>query len=183
MKNTTTLLAIVFLGNAQTGNAEPESQKKNCECSTHETSRASILNGETSLVTYQVVGMSCGGCSSGLSSKLFAVEGVELAEADHETSTAKLSYKAGQTTPEKIVSAIEKAGYKVTGERLTLQVAGMSCEGCEKGLSAKVRDIEGVLSVEKASHESGTLDFTVSLEACKNTIQKKIEEAGYKVTP
>lgn len=174
----TFLLLTLGICLAETNN--PTTEKKACECSKQETARASLLSGETASVYFLVTGMSCGGCSSGLTEKLKALKGVEVNKVSHETASAQLTYKTGETSPTAIISAIEKAGYAVAGEKVSLKVTGMSCGGCESGLTSMLKKLEGVKSVEKACHKTSSVELTTLAHACKDTILKKIQEAGYK---
>lgn len=166
-------------GDCATGS---KAAQKNCKCSEQCNSRTATLSGEKSTHKYAVTGMTCGGCSSSLTKKLSELTGVEVSMVCHETGCAELSHTT-ESNPETIIAAIEKAGYKVTGEQISLKVAGMTCGGCEAGLSSKVEALDGVLSVSKACHKTSSLVYTVALEACQTTIQKEIEKAGYKVLP
>lgn len=59
----------------------------------------------------KVVGMTCGGCVAGLERALSAVEGVEKAEVTLEGGRAKV---AGAVSRERLVEAVERAGFEVS---------------------------------------------------------------------
>lgn len=64
-------------------------------------------------------------------------------------------------------------------EQTTLEVTGMSCEGCETNVTEALEALEGVSSV-RASHEADEVrvehdETTVDRE----TIATTIEDAGY----
>ena len=71
--------------------------------------------GETSsnvTTTFEVQGMTCGGCEAGVKAKVKKLAGVESVEASYEQGTARVVYDPAKVTPEKIIAAIEELGYR-----------------------------------------------------------------------
>jgi copper chaperone len=60
--------------------------------------------------TYSVPGVSCGHCSSAISTQLAQVDGVEGVEVDLGTKTVTVQ---GEVSREAVVAAIDEAGYDV----------------------------------------------------------------------
>jgi copper chaperone CopZ len=63
-------------------------------------------------VTLTLSGMHCGSCAAGITAMLKRTEGVVKADVSYEERRANVDYDAAKTSPEKIVEAIEKLGYK-----------------------------------------------------------------------
>jgi copper chaperone len=64
---------------------------------------------------------------------------------------------------------------------VTLNVDGMTCDGCENAIKAGVENLEGIASVE-SSHEEGWT--TVEYDANQTSVEEiegKITETGYTV--
>lgn len=59
-----------------------------------------------------VGGMSCEGCEASVADSLRDVDGVESAEADHETGSVTVE---GDADDEEIRTAVEEAGYMLEG--------------------------------------------------------------------
>ncbi len=77
---------------------------------------------ETTTSTFHVTGMTCGGCEVGVRRVVKKLEGVEEVEASYEDGTARVTYQAGEVTPNDIIAAIEELGYTaelVDGEEAT----------------------------------------------------------------
>lgn len=70
-------------------------------------------------LTMQVKGMTCSGCASAIQSALKQVPGVLKADVSFDKNEAYVEYRKGKTTPEELVKAVEKAGYKasIKGEK------------------------------------------------------------------
>ena len=65
-------------------------------------------------VKLSVRGMSCGGCVNAVKAALEKVKGVTKAEVSLEKNEAVVTYQTGKTTPEELVKAVEKAGFKAS---------------------------------------------------------------------
>jgi copper chaperone len=63
-------------------------------------------------VKLSVKGMTCSGCAKGVQAALAGVPGVKKAEVMLDKNEAAVTYEKGKTTPEDLVKAVEKAGYK-----------------------------------------------------------------------
>ena len=64
---------------------------------------------------------------------------------------------------------------------VTLNVEGMTCEGCENAIKAGVESLDGIASVESSHEESWTrvkYDKTVT---SVDAIEDKITDTGYEV--
>src|SRR6266498_6071026 len=63
-------------------------------------------------VTLTISGMHCESCATGIVAMLKRTDGVVKADVSYEERRASVTYDATKTSPEKIVEAIEKLGYK-----------------------------------------------------------------------
>ena len=65
------------------------------------------------VLTLKVTGMTCGGCESAVRRVLAMIDGVTAATASHRDERVTVTYDPGKASREKIVRAIEMAGYSV----------------------------------------------------------------------
>jgi copper chaperone len=63
--------------------------------------------------TLRVPDMHCGHCKAAVEGELSKLSGVEIANADLEKGTVKVSYDDGTVSTENLKEAIEEAGYTV----------------------------------------------------------------------
>ena len=79
--------------------------------------------------------------------------------------------------------ADESAGDNLSAEwvEVTLNVEGMTCDGCENAIKAGVETLEGIATVE-SSHEEGwtKVKFDKSTTSVED-IEAKITDTGYTV--
>ena len=75
-----------------------------------------VLAGEAATanldVKLSVKGMTCSGCAHSVQAALEKVPGVTKAEILLDKNEAAVTYEKGKTTPEELIKAVEKAGYK-----------------------------------------------------------------------
>jgi copper chaperone len=66
-------------------------------------------------------------------------------------------------------------------EMIVLQVAGMSCAGCEQRIGTVLRRVEGVREVT-ADHTSGQVEIRIGAELTDPAVlTERIEAAGYQI--
>ena len=64
---------------------------------------------------------------------------------------------------------------------VTLQVEGMTCDGCENAIKAGVENLEGIASVESSHEEAWTRVKYDSNKTSVEDIKASITETGYDV--
>jgi len=65
-------------------------------------------------------------------------------------------------------------------ERRTVDVTGMSCNGCEQNVENALEALDGVRRVE-ASHEGGTVEVVTDDDVSDDDISNAVRNAGYEV--
>jgi copper chaperone CopZ len=73
---------------------------------------AGPLEAETKTVVIPVEGMTCASCVAQVKRALKAVDGVVEVKVALEQRSARVRYIEGRVTPERLVEAINKSGYK-----------------------------------------------------------------------
>lgn len=68
-------------------------------------------------VVLDIKGMHCSGCASGIEAMLKRVDGVTKADVSFEERRATVEYDAAKTSPEKLIEAVEKMGYKAAPKK------------------------------------------------------------------
>lgn len=76
------------------------------------TAATAVANEAPSKVELTISGMHCESCADGIKAMLKRTEGVLAAEVSYERREAVVEYDPAKTSPDKIVAAVEKLGYK-----------------------------------------------------------------------
>ena len=69
---------------------------------------------ENVVSTFDVYGMTCGGCEAGVKMTVGKLDGVRTVTASHEEGKAEVTYDPTQVTAQQIAAAIGKLGYQAT---------------------------------------------------------------------
>jgi Cu+-exporting ATPase len=163
-----------------------------------------IQTGENSgeEITLLVDGMTCASCVRRVEKALEKVDGVTDANVNLATEKATVHFQAGTVTIDRLLSAVEQAGYKAepgsvpaapapasiepddlsTGA-LTLPIEGMTCASC---VGRVEKALAGVPGVTTANVNLATENASVTFDPAAVTradLNAAVERAGYKVAP
>ncbi|MDC6170424.1 heavy metal translocating P-type ATPase [Paucibacter sp. XJ19-41] len=127
------------------------------------------------ITTLPISGMSCASCVGRVEKALRAVAGVSRAEVNLASEAATVAGPAGLDT---LRAAIEKAGYGLRTQDLTLAISGMTCASCVGRVEKALRKQPGVLSAEV---NLATETASVRLLAGQSTeaLLQAVAKAGY----
>ncbi len=95
-------------------------------------------------IAFPVEGMSCAACAARIRRALEGVEGVRRAEVDLALERARVEADGGVPVG-RLVEAVERTGYGVPRETVTLAVEGMSCAACVRRIERALAAVPGVL--------------------------------------
>ncbi|MGB9128094.1 MAG: heavy metal-associated domain-containing protein, partial [Thiobacillus sp.] len=100
-----------------------------------------------------IEGMTCASCATRVEKVLKQLPGVTDATVNLATETATIS---GATDAASVQRAIEKAGFSVPTESLTLSITGMTCASCSSRVEKALAKVPGVLeaSVNLATEQA-----------------------------
>ena len=73
-----------------------------------------VVAGEaaSTVSTFEIDGMTCGGCSAAVRLAVKKMEGVQDVEVDHDGGSATVKYDSEKVSTDAIVEAIEKQGFE-----------------------------------------------------------------------
>jgi Cu+-exporting ATPase len=125
-----------------------------------------------------IQGMTCASCSARVEKVLKQLPGVTDATVNLATETATVS---GETNLASVQRAIEKAGFSVPTESITLAISGMTCASCSARVEKALNKVPGVLD---ASVNLATEQATVKLARGTSAaaLIAAVERAGYGAT-
>lgn len=179
MKRSLKILLILSVSGLLLYAQEATKGEKNiaCQCAKENVSRTSILKGDILPLHLSISGMSCEGCSAGLSAKLSSLDGVEVERISHQSASVKLKYKSGEVSLNEVIATITKAGFLVEGRIHTLKMNGINSSEEQKKLHTLIKEMEGVLAVQKIPNQLGHFHVTTGVMSCSPTISKKVSFA------
>lgn len=95
-------------------------------------------------ITLDVAGMTCASCASRVEKAINAIPGVQQTSVNLATDSVAVE-ATSQVQADMIRQAIEKAGYEVPQEEVTLDITGMTCASCAGRVEKALRKVDGVL--------------------------------------
>ncbi len=106
-------------------------------------------------LSFRVDGMTCASCVGRVEKALLKVPGVESASIN--LATEKATVRARRDMPfDTLAAAVEKAGYEVPADSVSLSISGMTCASCVGRVEKALKKVPGVtaasvnLATEKA---------------------------------
>jgi P-type Cu+ transporter len=124
-----------------------------------------------------IAGMTCASCVGRVEKALKAVPGVDKVSVNLATEEASVNAAAG-TDPAMLTAAVQRAGYEVRQQAVTLKIEGMTCASCVGRVEKALAKVPGVLrvSVNLATEQA-------SVQALSNVplaaLQAAVVKAGY----
>jgi Cu+-exporting ATPase len=132
--------------------------------------------------TFPVEGMTCASCAGRVEKALAALPGVSEASVNLATEVA--SVKAGPQVDLAVLrGAVEKAGYSVAEQAVSLDIEGMTCASCVARVEKALKKVPGVVSAEV---NLATERAEVTLAGRQGDIAPllhAVEKAGYVARP
>ncbi|MDC8759097.1 heavy metal translocating P-type ATPase [Janthinobacterium fluminis] len=131
--------------------------------------------------TLSIDGMSCASCVGRVEKALAAVPGVRRASVNLATESARVESDAPLAL-ETLRLAVEKAGYQVARQEVSLDIEGMTCASCVGRVEKALRKVPGVIdaSVNLAT-DSARVQLTGGAGA--DALIRAVEAAGYHAAP
>jgi Cu+-exporting ATPase len=143
--------------------------------------QSSAPAGATTELTLPIGGMTCASCVRRVERALQKVDGVAEAGVNLATERATVKYDPSLVTLDSLKAAVERAGYTVPTEEVSLPIEGMTCASCvrrvEKGL-AKLPGVESV-AVNLAT-EQATVKYNPAMVGA-GEFRQAVERAGYAI--
>ncbi|EHL79247.1 heavy metal translocating P-type ATPase [Bacillus smithii] len=134
---------------------------------------------EQKIVTLKVTGMTCAACSNRIEKVLNKMDGVE-ANVNLAMEKATVKYDPAKQSVADIQTRINKLGYGVATEKVTLDIEGMTCAACATRIEKGLNRMEGVTSATvNLATNSAVVEYNEGILSVGDILEK-IKKLGYK---
>ena len=134
---------------------------------------------EQKFVTLKVTGMTCAACSNRIEKVLNKMDGVE-ANVNLAMEKATVKYDPSKQSVADIQTRINKLGYGVATEKVTLDIEGMTCAACATRIEKGLNRMEGVTSATvNLATNSAVVEYNEGILSVGDILEK-IKKLGYK---
>ncbi len=132
-------------------------------------------------VELPITGMTCASCVARNEKALRKVEGVDDASVNFATEKATIAFDPEVVSADKLVHAVEAAGYGVVTAQETLPILGMTCASCVSRVERALRKPPGVLKADvNLATEKATVTYLPG-QASRDDLVAAVKAAGYDV--
>ena len=128
-------------------------------------------------ITIAIEGMTCAACVSHVEGALMRLPGIVGVSVNLGTEKASVELESRDVSLEGLAQAVHDAGYKVSTDKMTLNIGGMTCAACVFHVEKALNEVSGVskaqvnLATERAAVEyiPGVADLADFEEAVANS--------------
>jgi len=125
--------------------------------------------------------MTCASCVERNEKALRELPGVLHAEVNFATEKATIEFDPETVSVAELASAVERGGYSVITDRVTLAIEGMTCASCVERNEKALRSLDGVVSASvNFATEKATIEF-IAGSITRSDLVRAVEGAGYRV--
>ena len=127
-----------------------------------------------------IEGMTCASCVGRVERALAAVPGVASASVNLATDSAAVTLQPGADV-DRLIAAVERAGYAVPQASLTLAIDGMTCASCVGRVERALLAVPGVLSasVNLATSSAHVVHAAAAALDLQPQLLTAVQRAGY----
>ncbi|OAS82729.1 heavy metal translocating P-type ATPase [Metabacillus litoralis] len=126
-----------------------------------------------------ITGMTCAACAVRIEKGLKKLEGVEEATVNFALERTSIKYNPSVADIDDFKKKIHDLGYEVTGEKVELNIIGMTCAACATRIEKGLNKIEGVTKASvNLALENATIEYNPS-QTGPNDMMKQVEKLGY----
>jgi len=132
--------------------------------------------------SFPIAGMTCASCVSRVEKVLAQLPGVSSATVNLATETATLR-SAPDLHAHTITEAVERAGYSVPQQTVSLEIEGMTCASCVGRVEKALTKVEGVVSAQvNLATEVAQVRFATGIVGVDDLVAA-VDRAGYRAKP
>ncbi|MEO8296789.1 MAG: heavy metal translocating P-type ATPase [Burkholderiales bacterium] len=138
---------------------------------------------EGAICQLPIEGMTCASCATRIERAVAKLPEVTQASVNLATETLQFRTRGGPTATSAVVSAVEKAGYKVPTEAIRLDIGGMTCASCVGRVEKALLRLPGVQSAEVNLATESAQVVLARGAVPMAALLTAVEKAGYQARP
>ncbi|MBG9565373.1 heavy metal translocating P-type ATPase [Brevibacillus agri] len=129
--------------------------------------------------TLNIEGMTCASCAIRIEKGLAKMEGVKQANVNYAIERATVTYDPSKVDVTALQAKVNDLGYKVSTERVDLDVTGMTCAACAARIEKGLKKLPGVIDANvNLTMERATVHYNPG-EISPGQMIEKIKNLGY----
>lgn len=130
-------------------------------------------------ISIQVTGMTCASCVNRIEKNISKLSGIKDVNVNLANEKINVIYNSKEISIAEISNAIEKSGYGVQSETVTMPITGMTCAACVNRVEKELKKVEGVINANvNLANEKAKIQYIRDIVTTDKLI-KTVENAGY----
>ncbi|MBO1511344.1 heavy metal translocating P-type ATPase [Metabacillus bambusae] len=126
-----------------------------------------------------ITGMTCAACAVRIEKGLKKLDGVEEATVNFALERTSIKYNPSVADIDDFKKKIHDLGYEVTGEKVELNIIGMTCAACATRIEKGLNKLEGVTKASvNLALENATIEYNPA-QTGTSEMMKQVEKLGY----
>lgn len=109
-------------------------------------------------IEFPIEGMTCAACATRIENNLNKLPSVKAA-VNFASEKAQVSYDDSLIRIDKLISAVEKAGFQIIPQSIQLQIYKMTCAACARHIEEALNKLPGVLATVNVATETAKVNF------------------------
>lgn len=109
-------------------------------------------------IEFPIEGMTCAACATRIEKNLNRLPSVQAA-VNFASEKARVSYDGSLIRIDKLISAIEKAGFHIVPQSIQLQIYKMTCAACARHIEEALNKLPGVSATVNVATETANVNF------------------------
>lgn len=128
-------------------------------------------------IEFPIEGMTCAACATRIENNLNRLPGVQAA-VNFASEKAQVSYDVSLIRIDKLISAVEKAGFHIIPQSIQLQISNMTCAACARHIEEALNTLPGVLATVNVATETANVNFIRGAVTADDLVSA-VRNAGY----
>ena len=135
----------------------------------------------TATLELPITGMTCASCVARNERALRKLEGVDDVSVNLATERATVVFDPSRLSPRDLVDTVQKAGYGVVTQTITLPILGMTCASCASRVERALTQVPGVIEPQVNLATERATVTCVPGQTDRAALVAAVRAAGYDV--
>lgn len=130
-------------------------------------------------ISLHVTGMTCASCVNRIEKNISKLGGIIEATVNLANEKVNIRFNSTEISIDEIICVINKSGYGIQTETVTMPITGMTCAACVNRVEKGLKKVEGVINANvNLANEKAKIEYIPEITETDLLIQA-VEKAGY----
>lgn len=137
------------------------------------------MNDFINSISLHVTGMTCASCVNRIEKNISKLGGIIEATVNLANEKVNIRFNSTEISIDEIINVINKSGYGIQTETVTMPITGMTCAACVNRVEKGLKKVEGVINANvNLANEKAKIEYIPEITKTDLLI-KAVEKAGY----